>query len=151
MEVKGWHFVGCPDAIEREAVGPAQEVDPHGLAVRLRMDASAPDPHAPMPPRSDIYDGHFTALLHGRQHGFTPPSQREHPLPPGEFPPAMIQVGRSKAPRTPRLRQREGQEQVPEWVLLFHIEVDDFGEVVRLEVLGPVPNSHLRQAPDPWG
>ena len=39
MEVKGWHFVGCPVAIEREAVGPAQEVDPHGLTERLPMDS----------------------------------------------------------------------------------------------------------------
>ena len=36
MEVKGWRFVGCPVAIEREAVGPAQEGYPHGLAERLR-------------------------------------------------------------------------------------------------------------------
>ena len=38
MEVKGWHFVGCPVAIEREAGGPAQEVAPHGLTERLLPD-----------------------------------------------------------------------------------------------------------------
>ena len=40
MEVKGWRFVGCPVAIEREAVGSAQEVDPHGLTERLRPRTS---------------------------------------------------------------------------------------------------------------
>ena len=40
-----WHFVGCPVAIEREAVGSAQEVDPHGLTERLRTDASVPNHH----------------------------------------------------------------------------------------------------------
>ena len=37
MEVKGWHFVGCPAAIEREAIGPARDDAPHGLAERLRL------------------------------------------------------------------------------------------------------------------
>ena len=33
------HFVGCPVTIEREAVGPAQEVGPHGLTERLPVDS----------------------------------------------------------------------------------------------------------------
>ena len=36
MEVKGWHFVGFSVAIEREAIGPAQDVDPHGSTEQLR-------------------------------------------------------------------------------------------------------------------
>ena len=39
MEVKGWHFVRYPVAIKREAVGPAQEVDPHGLTERFPVDS----------------------------------------------------------------------------------------------------------------
>ena len=37
MEMKGWQFVGCTVAIEREAVGPPQKVDPHVLTARLRV------------------------------------------------------------------------------------------------------------------
>ena len=66
------HFVRCSPPIEREAAGPAQEVNPHGLTERLRMDASAPDPQAPTPPKSDIFDGHFPALLYGHQHNLHP-------------------------------------------------------------------------------
>ena len=40
MEVKGWHFVGCSVAIEREAIGPAQDVDPHGSTERLHPPTS---------------------------------------------------------------------------------------------------------------
>ena len=35
MEVKGWHFVGCPVAILSACRVPAQEVDFHGLTERL--------------------------------------------------------------------------------------------------------------------
>ena len=44
-------------------------------------------------------------------------------------------------------RRREDKEYVAEQVPLFHIEVDDFGEVVTLEVIRSVPNRYLRDPP----
>lgn len=38
-EVKGWHFVGCSAAIEREAIGPAQDDTPHSLTEPLLADS----------------------------------------------------------------------------------------------------------------
>ena len=47
------------------------------------------------PPRPDIFDGHFPALLHGRQHAMSQPTQCVH-IGAGE--------GMLRSPRTPALR-----------------------------------------------
>ena len=48
------------------------------------------------------------------------------------------------------VRARAGAAESRNHLLAFYIEMNDFGEIVRLEIISSVPNRYLRDPPDPW-